>query len=145
MTPEAIYRALCIVDPALEPWQKCEHEWDCLGESSSGHSVIVPKMHYRCNKCGREEHRGYIGATPFGDGKSRYQTVDELLALCERLSIKLMLEMPDTWAAEDGRVWRVRQWHGGLPRLCAQGKTAVEALQYALICPKTNFHWGDSK
>jgi hypothetical protein len=83
MTPEAIYQALCSVDPALEPWQKCEHEWKGAGIDERDHRF----MHY-CRKCKTgAASTSEDMSTTFGDGKPRYNSVDELLALCGRLKL----------------------------------------------------------
>ncbi len=81
MTPEQIYRALCEIDPALEPWQKCEHD---IYRREEDNTLV-------CRKCGLEEYQ--LEDTPFGlpiigDGKPRYQTVELLLELCERLGVE---------------------------------------------------------
>jgi hypothetical protein len=92
MTPEAIYRALCALDPALEPWQKCEHEYVSMGDgytvSGTKRPTVLKK--YRCAKC-RKMFQVYetndTKMPTFGDGKPRYNSVDELLALCVRLKL----------------------------------------------------------
>lgn len=80
MTAEQIHRELCKLDPALEPWQKCEHVYQ------SDHGIWTRFLH--CTKCNLRTDI----VPPFGDGDTlRYSTVDALLGLCERLGLDGMV------------------------------------------------------
>ena len=129
MTGEAIYRALCSIDPALKPWQKCGHE---PMQYAAVHGTSGGK--FRCAKCGYDMLYDVI---PFGDGKPRYAAVDALLALCERLAlscgdarsaVKVYLESRHAWSIGGGAtkpMWLVTLWRGG--------NSAVEVSEDALI------------
>jgi hypothetical protein len=129
--PEAVYRALCSVDPQLEPWQKCEHDYEST----------TPTL---CKKCGAKWPQCFViqkRLLTFGDGKPRYQTVDELLALCERLDVAIesfsrtwvfdySFENPgweSRWALRRNGTGKVESLHR------AEGEETVLALQEALL------------
>jgi hypothetical protein len=126
MTPEAIYRALCEIDPALEPWQKCEHHGETIVVQSPYLKRNERVERVRCAKCGQIVPK----ERAFGDGKPRYQTVDELLELCERLNHKSDLQGP----CDDGLYyavamprWRKYTYHN------AHAQYPVAALQEAIL------------
>jgi hypothetical protein len=78
---EQRYRALAKLDPRLEPWRKCEHEWR--------HEQGELYQYQICAKCGLNARRWSGRQLPvFGDGRtSHYSSVDALLALCEGLGL----------------------------------------------------------
>jgi hypothetical protein len=146
MTPDAIYRALCSVDPALEPWQKCEHVYKPITHSEGY------QYGWRCHECyepytwstGRPDD-AYLqemlaGLPIFGDGKPRYNSVDELLALCERLELAPMIDdvRPFHLQGEnEGFEWcaAITEWDERKPIKVYRGraKTPVTALQEAIL------------
>lgn len=84
MTDEQIYRELCKLDPSLEKHQKCEHKW-----RKDETTPRDDRASFYCGKC-KCGLRMVAGTTPpvFGDGDAtRYDSVDALLALCERLEV----------------------------------------------------------
>jgi len=80
MTAEAIYRELCIIDPALEPYEKCTHRWQANPDNSHD---LYDQI---CAKCG-DEGSTELGLPEFGDREPKYQSVDELLSLCNRIGM----------------------------------------------------------
>lgn len=139
MTPEQIYRALCIVDPALEPWQKCEHKWtevpeervltNACPENPSGKFTWMRDTCSKC-RCTRDDILRPV-LPVFGDGKPRYGSVDELLSLCERLKVQPYLDTSD-WLP--GYNWVVGRVVGdGYVRGQAHMGDKVLGLQEAIL------------
>jgi hypothetical protein len=132
MKPEAIYCALCSIDPALEPWQKCRHEWECVAEIAYG-----AMYQFKCTECRHDGWGGDEDELPtFGDGKPRYNSVDEPLALCERLDIKVEIESRASWDANDGTMaprYSVWIWVGGKMGTQVHNHSLVLALQEAIL------------
>lgn len=123
MTPEQIYRQLCIIDPALEPRQKCEHLWDFV----QGLPDDRIRFH-RCQICRKEWIRSMGDLPLFGDGKPRYGSVDELFDLGYRLDIEVAIELWKHCYVADVRP------QDGARAATAMGENKVAVLQEALLC-----------
>lgn len=142
MTPDAIYRALCSVDPALEAWQRCEHEWKhvTIERGMTNYNEPLARRIWQCFKCGRElrtAESNRHGGEAFGDGKPRYQTVDALLGLCERLDIQIT-ELRRWWSFDHEGWWtKLAVQRNGTGKQewlkWAEGREVVAALSEAIL------------
>lgn len=142
MTEQQIYAALCELDPALEPWQKCEHEWHlvrCFEEAYNWTANRLDcdyrtKTELECVKCTQRATVLVDAPLPtFGDGKPRYRTVDELLALCERLGLWFLIGNSFQYDGE----FKVEAWpahqHVSAKAAHTHSHSLVAALREAIL------------
>ncbi len=96
---EQQHRALARLDPALAAQQRCLHDWRDTSPEDIG--LADRLVEYTCLKCG--EKRRNLNVNPelpaFGDGVTRYGSVDELLALCRALKIYHKIERRPNFSA----------------------------------------------
>ena len=129
MTEQQILEALATLDPKLEPWQKCRHQWEDAGVDQRDRRFL-----YYCKKCktGAASTNEAMAAL-FGDGKPCYQTVDVLLALCERLGLRKILgdDVPPYLTKYVAQVWVRGQERPLIHEVCDDNP--VIALRQAIL------------
>lgn len=145
MTPEQVHRELCKLDPALQPWQNCEHKW--VEMPPTRHRWVFQIKLMRCH-CGHEilHTKTEIDddvLTTFGDGKAdRYSTVDDLLALAKRLEARVMIDTRFGWDVAAGEpLVQVCVWYRSDLMEQSIQISLIQALSEALL--RASGRWGE--
>lgn len=138
MTAEQIYRELCKLDPVLQPWEKCEHEW-------LEPEFTVPMSWEKCAKCGLSGFRQSRPLPVFGctllDDAVSYDTVDALLGLCGRSGVEVVQSTMCVFKGESDAKFVVERGNRGVGVGYARSKqvdfdfveVSVQALSEALL------------